>query len=119
MATPTPGGFNPRERKKLQLSQKIRAVRNQSQNRRRDAGATKTEVKSTIGLRRYSGGGAGAELTRSIFARADYGFGKTLHLLQLGAELEQQQIRAGAFEFTDTVGDLLRSADEAGAQATV
>jgi hypothetical protein len=42
-----------------------------------------------------------------------------VHFFGLGAELKEQQVYAGAFEFTDAVSDLLRSSDQARAQAAV
>src|SRR6476469_7132363 len=57
---------------------------------------------------------------RQRFAgRLNHLCGEALHLFQLRTELQQKQIRAGIFKLTDAFTDLLRSADEAGAQSAV
>src|SRR5260370_42174495 len=45
--------------------------------------------------------------------------GESLHLLRLGRELEESQVRAGALEGVEPLGDFLRSSDEARAKAAV
>ncbi len=50
---------------------------------------------------------------------ADYGFGEAVHFFGLGAELQQEQVHAGALEFADAVGHLLRRADQARTQAAI
>jgi hypothetical protein len=45
--------------------------------------------------------------------------GEALHLFQLRAELQQQQINAGFFKFSDALGHLLRRSHQPGAQPAV
>ena len=42
-----------------------------------------------------------------------------LHFFELGTELEEDEVNAGFFELSEAFGDLLRGANEAGAQAAV
>ena len=49
----------------------------------------------------------------------DHRFRKPLHLLELRAELQKEQVRAGGFKLRHALGDLFRRADEAGTQAAV
>ena len=53
------------------------------------------------------------ERSRSSCHRAssDDRFGETLHLFEMRAALQQQEINARGFEFRDAIGDLLGRTD--------
>ena len=52
-------------------------------------------------------------------ATLNYLAGKALHFFQLRAELQQQQIHAGIFKFSNPLCHLLRRTNQTGAQSTI